>query len=167
MIHVEQGWCLSSWAEAGSDSGLGVPVLWPMAEPGLSSMDTWAQGKLKPRQPPWSQRTRAAKKYWPGFEKERICGGVGKLVLSIPKRQTVLFIKSRMKSKSHMWPQTEEQLSIYRFFHWYSKRCPIFLHHPVQVAYLQLSQYLLWIDQTGFVTIWNSITSVFQPWPAF
>lgn len=119
------------------------------------------------QQPPWSQRTRVAKKYWLGFEKERICGGVGKLVLSIPQRQTVLFIKSSVKSKSHMWPQTEEQLSIYRFLHWYSKRCPIFLHHPVQVACLQLSQYLLWINQTGFVAIWNSITSMFQPWLAF
>lgn len=31
-----------------------------------------------------------------------------------------------MKSKVYMWPQIEEQLSIYRFLHWCSERCPIF-----------------------------------------
>lgn len=28
MIYVGQGWCLSSWAKAGSDNGLDHPVLW-------------------------------------------------------------------------------------------------------------------------------------------
>lgn len=88
-------------------------------------MDMWEYGKLNSGQPPWSQKIRIASRYWSGSEKERIGGSGGKLVPSMPQRQTVLFIKIRMKSGAHMWPQTEEQLSIYRFLHWCSERFSI------------------------------------------
>lgn len=72
MTHMGQGWRLSSWIEALSDNGLDLPVLWTAAKPVLSSMYTWAYGKLNSGQPLWSQRIRVSSKYWSDSDSERL-----------------------------------------------------------------------------------------------